>query len=236
MDKKKKRPVLFILIGVVTALLVIAMILLISNKLSTDYSDLNETDQQIISELDAVCKADAEKAIWIDYDLFDKPILAINGTLGQAYLIDPDVEINSFFAQKITMPEDSSLQVYRLSFFTPQLMAIRFTPGNFNTIGKTYSVLGNNVYYTKYSKKESIEPQYSSEHYITFLTHEAFHYYVQDDWADGGRFSEELTESDIDLLSSEYDVLSKIQTELAKDDPSYDELLQIGRASCRERV
>ena len=123
------------------------------------------------------------------------------------------------------MPGNSSLQVYRLSVLTPQLFLIRFSPGNFNTIGETYTLFGSDVYFTKYTKAESIEPQYSSEHYITFLYHEAFHYYMQNNWADGGRFSGELSEEDIDLLASEYDVLAKIQTELVQEHPSEDSLL-----------
>ena len=43
------------------------------------------------------------------------------------------------------------------------------------------------------------------------MAHEAFHYYMQGNWPDGGRFStESLTEADIALLGEEYEVLAQI--------------------------
>ncbi len=179
-----------------------------------------------MSELEAFCKADSETSVWSGYALEDKPIMAINGALGTAYLVNPSNEIKSVFAQEIAMPEGSGIRVYRLSVLTPQVFPMRFDAGNFNTLGKSYSIFGNEVYFTRYAAKESLDAQYSSKHYITFLTHEAFHYYMQDHWPDGGRFSEDLSGTDIDLIAEEYDVLAQIQSELAESNPSNDALLQ----------
>lgn len=215
--------------ALIVLLLIAATIILVTNHFSYNYDSLNTTDQTILSELDAYCKANKERSIWSGYTLEDKPILAINGTFGKAYLINPETEPGSLFAQKISMPEGVSLHVYRLSVLTPQVFSMRFSIGNFNTIGKTYRLFGNEVYFTKYTEKESLEPLLSSMHYITLLSHEAFHYYMQENWAGGSRFSEELSNADIDLIASEYDVLAEIQTELEKNTPSKDTLLQYAK-------
>lgn len=84
--------------------------------------------------------------------------------------------------------------------------------GDFNTVGKTYSVLGSDVYFIKYDQAASVDAKWSSEHFTTFLSHEAFHYYMQDNWPEGSRFSaDNLTEDDIALLEEEYGILGDIQ-------------------------
>lgn len=229
MIKHDKKNFLKYFSSLIVLLLIATTIILVTNHFSPEYNSLNTTDQTILFELDAYCKANKESSIWSGYTLEDKPILAINGTFGKAYLINPETEPGSLFAQKIAMPKGGSLQVYRLSVLTPQVFSMRFSIGNFNTIGKTYRLFGNEVYFTKYTEKESLEPQHSSTHYITLLSHEAFHYYMQDNWAGGSRFSEELSDADIDLIASEYDALAEIQAELAKDTPSKDTLLQYAK-------
>ena len=92
--------------------------------------------------------------------------------------------------------------------------------GDFNTVGKTYSVLGSDVYFIKYDQAASVDAKWSSEHFTTFLSHEAFHYYMQDNWPEGSRFSaDNLTEDDIALLEEEYGILGDIQTQLLSDSP-----------------
>jgi hypothetical protein len=205
------------------------MVITLANHFSPNFDQLSDTDQQVLTELDTYYQKQRDQVTWDGYRLEDKTILAINKPLGAAYLINPTSEINSLFAQKITMPQGSNLQVYRLSVLTPQTLIMRFGVGNFNTIGKTYSLFGNQLYYTKYSAKTSLTPQYSSDHYIAFLAHEAFHYYMQENWSGGERFSGELTENDIDLLAQEYDVLANIQTELAASKPSKELLLSYAK-------
>lgn len=224
MTEQKKKHTWKVPIVILVVLFAAVVAVIAVNHFSAGYESLNETDRTVLSELDTYFKADSEQCIWSGYTLEGKPILAINGTFGAAYLINPTEEIRSFFAQKIAMPESSSLRVYRLSALTPQLFPMRFD-GNLSTIGKTYLLFDNNVYFTKYTKEVSLEPQYSSGHYITFLCHEAFHYYMQNEWADGSRFSAKLSESDIELLTGEYDVLTQIQTELFADTPQRERLL-----------
>ena len=110
------------------------------------------------------------------------------GEFGGGYLINPEKPVSGIFAKEITVPGDWSIKVYRLSAATPDLMQFRLS-GDFNTAGETYSVLGNHVYFIKYDQAASVDAKWSSEHFVTFLSHEAFHYYMQDTWPEGSRFS-----------------------------------------------
>ena len=224
MKKQRKISKKKVLLIIVCALFLIAAGLVLSNHLFSDFSDLNKTDKQILSELDEYVGETEKEDVWAGYDLGSKTILVMNTDSGKAYMISSESPVKSIFAKEISMPKDSHIKVYRLSYLTPQLLPIRVTGGNFNTAGETYEVLGKEVYYTKYDEEDSINSKYSSRHYITFLTHEAFHYYMQNDWKGGYRFTGELSEKDIELLGSEYDVLGQIQDELKKDEPSKDAL------------
>ena len=199
---------------------------IIYNHFNSTYEDLNKTDKVILSEFATFYKETKDRDLWTNYNLKDKTIVALNGTFGKAYLINPSKEIKNLFVTKIEMPKDKNIKVYRISALDPRLLKIRLDFGNFNTIGKKYSLYGNDIYYTKYDSKKSITQKYTSRHYITFLTHEAFHYYMQDKWSDGGRFTGDLSKDDIELISSEYDTLADIQIELQKPEISKEKLLK----------
>jgi hypothetical protein len=101
--------------------------------------------------------------------------------------------------------------------------------GNFNTIGEKYSMFGDDVYYVKYSREKSLEQKYTSSHFITFLSHEAFHYYMQDKWKSEGNGSASLSESDVELMRHEYDVLRQIQDYLMSGKNDRDKLKDYAR-------
>ena len=219
LTKKKYGILIFIAVLVITLVLVI-----LSNRLQTNYDDLSEIDKQILTEYDTLYKSSLEKEIWKDYSLSDKTILTINQHFGNAYLINPKTPINSMLAAEIKMPKDSDIKVYRISILSPQIFKARFDLGNFNTTGVTYSAFGSDYFFTRYDEK-SIDAQYSSEHFITFLSHESFHYYVQSNWFSGSRFGGDLSTEDLNLLEEEYKTLSNIQAELSKEVVSKDLLL-----------
>jgi len=225
MEKKrmqKKKLVLLILLAAILALAVLPIVL---NRLGTDFHSLNSTDRQMLSELNEYSASDRKTEIWKGYDLEDRPIAAVNGLWGPGYLINPQKAPTGPLAVKLSLPESWGITVYRLSRTDPQLLKLKFDAGNFNTAGKVYTVYGNEVFFTKYSQKKSFDPVNSSEHYISFLSHEAFHYFMQKDWVSGGRFAGDLSDEDLSLMADEYDVLAKIQTELAKEAPSKETLL-----------
>ena len=221
----KPLKTVFLVLGI---LLQISLIPIGLNQLNTNFDSLNDTDRAILTEWNTYIAAEKESQIWEGYSLADKPILALNGTFGKAFLINPGTNVRSIFAKEIKMPQDFSIKVYRISVLAPQLLQF-IIAGNFNTIDKTYSVFGNEVYFTKYNDA-SVEKKQSSGHYITFLTHEAFHYYMQNDWPDAGRFDTALlTDRDLDLMEELYAVYARIYDELNTGKPGRDKLITLAR-------
>ena len=205
-------------------LAVIYSVLLACNDRDTGYETFNQTDRVILSELDEYFKADAECPIWPDYDLASKTIAAVNGRWGMAYLVNPAKEPHGLFASEVELPKDYDVQVYRVSAFAPQMLAFRGLE-SFNTEGKRYELFGNEVYFTRYDDS-AVNQKYDAGHYITFLTHEAFHHYMQENWGGESRLNTDvLTKQDLDLLDEQFQILTKIQDELLTGAPQREKLL-----------
>lgn len=207
---KKAKTVKWIIILVLFLLFVIALAVpTVINRSNSTYSSLSDTDKAVLTELDTYFKAEKSDPVWKDFSLYNKTILAIDKSSKKAFLVNPAKEVKSIFAAEVKMPEDFSIRVYRISAGAPQLLQFSIS-GNFNTIGKTYNVFGNEVYFTKYNKS-SFDSKQDSGHYITLLSHEAFHYYMQNNWPQAGRFdTEAITDKDLDLMDEQYMVYAKI--------------------------
>ncbi|XZH18517.1 hypothetical protein ACSXAF_15305 (plasmid) [Clostridium perfringens] len=224
MTKKKK------IIIIIISIFIIFIIGGIYNKFGNSYENLNDVDKSILNELDKYCKANNKSSIWPNFKLENKTILAVNGRLRGAYIINPQNKINSLFVQKINMPDSFSIKVYRISALAPQLLSYKIIPGNFNNSNKTYSIFGNELYYTRYGSESFSKKICDSSHYLTFLSHESFHYYMQNNWKYVGRFDTEiLTKEDLDLLETQYKILTKIQKELKNSQPNRDNLLEFSK-------
>lgn len=216
--KKKHRGWLVVLL-ILAALVLTYIVMLAANRFGASYADLSTTDQKILSEMEAYRAADEKKTVWQGYDLSETPVLAIHGFWGHSYLIDPAGKIKSPEAKEIKMPDGYGIKVYRITAFSLPVLPEKIARSNFNTVGTTYRKYGNNVYYVKYDE-DSLTKKNSSEHFITFLSHEAFHYYMQNDWAGGEAPDSTLSADGLKLLGQEYDVLANVQTELQKSNPS----------------
>lgn len=211
---KKKHRGFHILLAVAVLLVLAVVIPAALNRISSSrFDDLDETDRKVLSELNTYIDSERRQSVWQEYRLGDHAILAIHGRLGRAYLVNPEKEVNSLFAKKVELPESYSITVYRISSTTPQLLPF-LLKGNFNTVGDELKLLGSEVYFTRYTD-DSVTGACKSDHYITFLAHESFHYYVQGEWTKVGRFdTSDLTDRDLDLLEAEYQVLAQIQETL----------------------
>lgn len=186
------------------------------NMRNTTYEKLPDADRQALLELDTYIKSEKNIPVWQDFSLHDKTITVVNKSDNTIYLINPKKTPKGIFAHKISMPSESDLLVYRISPVYPGLFQF-WKDGNFNTIQKKYKLYGNEVYYVKYDRETGIDQAYTSEHFITFLTHEAFHYYRQNNWQGTGRYpGENLTDNDLKLLGKEYDILDQIRTQMRK--------------------
>ena len=204
---------------ILTILLLVFLIPTLYNLRGSTYEDLSELDRAVLGELNEYLTKEQNAPVWEGFRLSDKSILAINGKSRQAFLVNPKQEPHSFLAKEIALPESFSMRVYRISPTAPQSLRFLFS-GNFNTDGQQYSVFGNPVYFTKYKDDAMAGPQ-SSSHYITFLAHESFHYYMQANWPKTGRFNtDSLSEDDLRLMEKEYAVLGKIYDALKQPDAS----------------
>ena len=228
--KKKKSWLPALTILAILALLILLVPAML-NRFHTGYDTLHTTDQAVLRELDTYLAAERKAPAWNGFTLTDKAILASNKETKQAFLVNPTKPVHSLFAAKLALPQNFSIEAYRVSLTAPQMLQF-ILPSNFNSIGQTCQVLGSDVYYLKYDDKAITDLQ-SSGHFITLLTHEAFHYYMQNDWPHGLRFSaEELTDQDLLLMDNEYAVLAKIYDELQKAAPERTALLALAGEYC----
>lgn len=225
----RKNVVFKVIAAVVLLLAAIAAISVVMNFKDCRYEDLETTEQKILSELDMYFKAEKETPVWPGFELSEKNILAVEGRMGKAYLVGSELSVNSPFAKEIKMPEEYEIKVYRICSSAPQLFKFKGF-GNFNNDGKTYKLFGNEVYFTRYDNESDFDAPFDSSHYITFLSHESFHYYMQGKWSRAGRYStEDITDADLDLLEEEYNVFNDIQSEMLKEETDREKLLEYSR-------
>lgn len=213
MEKKKSR---FKILKYILLIIFIGFIISVStnNFLKTDFNNLSKLDREVIEEYYKFYKSDEK--LWKDYNLKDKDILIINENIvGDFYLLTKDKNIKSIFAKKINTKE-KDIDIYRICKFYPKRLG--FLIGNFNTIDKNYSILGkDNIFYLKYNQ-DSISKKFSPSHFLPFLSHEAFHYYMQKNWDNISFRGYSYNDNELDLLDNEYEVLEEIKKALDKND------------------
>ena len=224
---KRRKKVVFIILGV---LMLLYAGIVLSNQFGATFRDLDETDKNVLSELNTYYdNVQKEGKVWKDFDFLEQPVVAVRGRFGRAYLINPKNEIHSIFAKKIELPENYKITVYRISFVSPQLINMHGFK-NFNSFGRTYKLCGETIFFTRYSEKSFLD-LYDTNHYITFLAHESFHYYEpQRNWADSGRIYADLyTEDFLDNLENEYKILDQIHSAINSDSTTREELIRLSK-------
>ena len=216
-----------ILMAAVAVVVVSFVGCIVENKLNSNYNNLDTVGRFVIREFSDYKKAAEKKPMWKGDKFFDHPVLVLDGALNKAYYFPVKGQsVNSIFATKI---KNAPVDVYRLSRVTPQIIGKKMSIGYFNTIGEKYNLFGKDTYYVKLDNKNGINKNYTPQHFMPFLSHEAFHYYMQNEWADGERFDEPYTENDLNLLFDEYDVLDKYQRMRVNGNINKKELKNIAR-------
>lgn len=208
------------IIKIFAVVIVVGYIAIIgSNMIGGSFKSLPKEDQNILMQFS---KFSASKEVWKNYNLKDKGLLFIRDSFGgPAYLINPEKKPSSVFAKEIDVP--GGIKAYRVSGFYPSILKLKISPGYFNgtedyLIFKRYpKVLGTPIYYLKYSQKKNIDVKNSPSYFMPYLAHEAFHFFIQENWMGGGRFSGNLSSEDIKLLQDEYNVLSKVQSAMIEN-------------------
>ena len=215
MQNKKK---IVIILRVIITISLFAIIVLgldtFLNQTNSEIDKLPKWDKRAIEDLHKsflADDADKESEFWKGFNLSKQPILLISRESGYAYLVNPTKKVKSIFAKRVNESKHESrghkkFRVYRLSRLYPAIYKIKIFGGNFNTIGESTKILGNEVYYLKFDST-SFTKQYSSKHFTTFLYHESFHYYMQNHWKGGSRFSGDLSEMGETLLEQKLRLL-----------------------------
>ena len=206
--RSRKGKVIIILLIIIAVMCLAPFVI---NKFGGSYNGLPKTDKQMLSEFAKVYDG---KDLWKSYGYRDKTILVDNKATGHSYLINAS-KSHPFSGKKIDTPYD--FDVYRVPRLS--VLNIGLPIGNFNSIGKKYSYCGEDIYFVKVDT-DAFTKKYSSKHFIVYLTHEAFHYYAQNDWKISEGPDDDMTAADLKLLGKEYGVLADIQDELLSGDPS----------------
>ena len=217
--------------AVIVIVAVVAVIFLgnmAMNKLvHTSYSDLNSRDQEMLSQLNSLYSATAgNNEMWQGYDLNKSPIVfvakgdhlnfkdeSINLIRGTAYAVNVKGLENKAYAQKITMPKGYRLQnVYRLSAVTPGILKTWSPLGNFSSISDNMSLgTSKHVFYFKYNKKVLNNAAKTDYYLLPLLSHEFFHYDMQQNWSTDEPVSyEEESAQWYSLLGLRYKVMDRL--------------------------
>ena len=120
-------------------------------------------------------------------------------------------------AKEVKMPKGFYFKsVYRFNKAPLKVESIR---GNFSDMDSDLSIGENkNIFCFKYNTnnfRKAVDPAYA---FSPFFTHEAFHYYMQNDWKiEGAPSSVALTKKEISYIGLKYKVLDKIRIENEKD-------------------
>ncbi|PWG60563.1 hypothetical protein [Bifidobacterium catulorum] len=227
--KPKRRLPRFrmVLLAIVVVLMAMAVFLTVKTHLATRFEQLDEADQQTLSQYAKFAAATEHKGVWRDFPLYRQPVVSIDTDTHSMYLINPEHEPGWLFAARITMPQDSPLKVYRLSSLTPGMQPILRNPlsGNFPQGNKPLpTVAGNTVFWQRYSsKKASQDP---AQTFLALVSHESFHKLKQEQWnwdgseGDTGRFfTDTLKGKKLEILGEGYESLTIAQQELGKKTP-----------------
>ena len=86
----------------------------------------------------------------------------------------------------------------------------------------------NDIYFVKYDEEKSFEKVYQSDHFAPFLTHESFHYYMQNNWKNYDRPNEQLDDDGMQLFVKQYEILDSI-SEAIKNSSNKEELKNYAR-------
>lgn len=217
--KKKSSKMLIIIATIIVVLLGIIISNVVLNKVSkTKYEEFNSVDKEMFGQLSKIYKEfnDNSDKLWNDkYKFNEKPIILVRANKDKgvmvkyAYAINVDGIENSMFAEKMTMPKSLSLpSVYRLSKFDTSTIPT-WMPSNFGTL----NINNKDVFYFKYNPKMIENPDLYFD-FSSFLLHESFHVYNQENWTydkNDGEYIENypVNKENYALMGLEFKLLDK---------------------------
>ena len=215
--RKVSTPLITVLVIVVLLIAAIAADI-VSTKLHRSWDSLSPTDQQMLTEFTTYEQAEQADPSWPGVSVTDHPVVVLSTASRSAYLINPTSAPSGVGGAAVTgQPSGeagASPHIYRLNRLHPQAIKLWLTPGNFNSIATTYQLAGNEVYFVKAGDQAVTAPN-SSEHFITFLAHESFHYFGQDSWKLDSSITAPLSARGRELLGVKLQLLDDIRAALS---------------------
>ena len=164
-------------------LFVLIIVFLIYNTFffASDYDKLSDLDKRMLDRIDLGFDTFIEnkESIWSDFDIDERPFILVkqrksNGLLNtHGYVFNFDEDKLPIFAKKINLKDDFFTDnVYRIPMVS--LWISKVPPVlNFHDYG--------DYFYFKYNKTYLDDDDLAFE-LVTFVFHEAFHFYIQKDW------------------------------------------------------
>ena len=112
--KKFLRP-RTVLAAVLFALLAFLLGAVLWNRGHARYEALPEADRFMLDEWNTYHQGTADQDLWEGFQLQERSILALNGSSGVGYLIQPSQPVRNPLAAKLAMPDGFAAEVYRSS-------------------------------------------------------------------------------------------------------------------------
>ena len=112
--KKFLRP-RTVLAAVLFALLAFLLGAVLWNRGHARYEALPEADRFMLDEWNTYHQGTADQDLWEGFQLRERSILALNGSSGVGYLIQPSQPVRNPLAAKLAMPDGFAAEVYRIS-------------------------------------------------------------------------------------------------------------------------
>lgn len=186
------------------------------------YEQLPKVEQNMLRELDLLFKANDP---WEGFRLSERPLLlarkgdilaskekGFNLLKGYSYAVNVKGLDGKYYAKKIRMPKGFKIPyVYRLSLFAPAAWESWNPVGNFGRVKKLGET--KDVFMFKYNKDTLDSDMSSNMQFAAFLPHEAFHFFMQQDWdEEEGRGSEDMSKENLYLTGLQYEILDRMNT------------------------
>lgn len=220
---KKFFTVILVLLSLVLIFIGVNLGLNKFNK--TNFEQLSENDQTLISDLDRLDKIIKDKPLWTNFDIQNKSLVLANGRFKYSYIINPQVEPSGLGVTKINLPSDYNISVYRMAGVAYNNLQFHIAKGNFNTINQSIKVYNNDIFYIRYDNGRF--DREDDGYIISFIAHEAFHYYMQKNWTLTYKVPEiPISDQGAQTLATMYTLNGEMQTNIVENG-SNDALIDI---------
>ena len=238
LSKKKRRIRLIRRIILLTILLAIAIGLLVFSPKIIKIIGLAQEAKSLVSK--STADTFRESGTTVIYDTDGNELCTMRESKDM-YYVEMD-NIPDTLAQAFIVMEDKDFYSHKGIDFKAIIRAIIANTENDEIVQGASTItqqLAKNIFLSQdvtWERKvkemfvaRDLEKKYSNSHFAPFLSHEAFHYYMQNDWKIISPPITGLSDDDKKLLKEEYNILNNIQEELLSKTNNKDTLLKYAK-------